>query len=537
MRFFIVDDDVGDLVRIRQLLGGLYPDSEIWPMENIVFDDWSLVAEVIRRETSGDSDWVILLDLALGPRRSAVQAGSEEAYEVRLLRPAATLIAYTQFADLAVARPRHRETFDDQINKQRLFGMSKVEGEAYVRQVISTARRRRAGSQLPSYMVKDSLGMRLMAAAFSQDVLDALAEDITRGWDHVEVEALTAGHSGTFLLRFSGRVSGGSQKIVVKCARDRQMLVKETKRPEAVFGGLGPLNGHLAEIDPEIRELSGNAGYYYRQSHVTGESLLYWLEREGWSAAAKGFLEGVVALERRCYTVPAGESYAELLASEMFSLLALDVERARQSLQFLGEVAACIRRHDSWPEEVGSVEDIVIKVRRLLENWEGIISAEAPLLSIAQHGDLNPRNVLMAQPGDVVLIDFSRLGRWPVGYDLSRLAVLLRFGLTDREGQGDWVVNRVGSWVQEKFCMIEDEVEVATSQCPPALYCDQEFRSFLKGRNEIDGRRIARGYRLGALWDLTKVLSYSDLSPFKRVWALIECYRLSSQLDLRGPGE
>jgi hypothetical protein len=38
------------------------------------------------------------------------------------------------------------------------------------------------------------------------------------------------------------------------------------------------------------------------------------------------------------------------------------------------------------------------------------------------------------------------------------------------------------------------------------------------------------GARMGALFDLVRIISYADLSPFKRLWASISFWHLADQL-------
>lgn len=166
----------------------------------------------------------------------------------------------------------------------------------------------------------------------------------------------------------------------------------------------------------------------------------------------------------------------------------------------------------------------------IIEHWKDLLGRQDDLLSVGQHGDMNPGNVLVPAPDRVVLIDFSRLGTWPVGYDVARLAAILRIRLTDHAGQRDWMQNRLYYWMREGFCSIDTASDPSAAVCPAATYCDQRFRGFVETREPSEREPMVRGYRLGTLWDLIRVLSYGDLSPFKRLWVLISCWRLGRSL-------
>jgi hypothetical protein len=128
------------------------------------------------------------------------------------------------------------------------------------------------------------------------------------------------------------------------------------------------------------------------------------------------------------------------------------------------------------------------------------------------------------------LIDLSRLGSWPIGYDLSRLSVMLRLILTDSTGQMDWMPTGLIKWYREPVALIDKKVNSDNALCPASVFCDQKFRQFLLELPTPDRSLLAHSYMLGALWDLIKIVSYQDISAYKKIWALIECWRLGNTL-------
>lgn len=531
MEFFIADNDRPQLTALKRLLERAYAGSVIWPSLDKTFTSWHDVAEEMEAHTRDKDDLVVVLDLALESESMAsVRTGVEQAFQMRSLRPKGVFVAYTQWPEFAEGLPHYKETFDGLIDKQMMHGYESMEQQqSYVRRIVSGAIRKRAGGA-PAYVLKDSLGLRLAAATFGQGVLDALVEEVADGWETVEITALTSGHSGAFLLAISGQRQGGAQRIIVKCARDREVIEDETRRVRSALGELGPLAEVLAPIDQQLHLLSDNRGYYYRQAEITGESLLSTLQRTTWRPEAESCLAAIMDLEGRCYSRGSGRPFGRLRPIERFLLSPIDAGRAQQSLSFLVDAGGTLVEMGEWPEGYPTAREVSAEVSWIIEHWKDLLGRQDDLLSVGQHGDMNPGNVLVPAPDRVVLIDFSRLGTWPVGYDVARLAAILRIRLTDQAGQRDWVQNRLQYWMREDFCSIDNANDPSAAVCPAATYCDQRFRVFVETRDPSEREPMGRGYRLGTLWDLIKVLSYGDLSPFKRLWVLINCWRLGRLL-------
>lgn len=529
--FFIADNEPSEVAHLKMLLQKAYPEADIWPPEDRPVRSWLAVGKAIRSSTKDEETLVVILDLGIEPQdMRSVLTGVQQAFLLRSVRRNAVFLAYTQFLTFAEGCRHFSETFDGSIDKQRLSSYTTIEKEVtYVRQAIEEAKHRRTGSK-PPYSLIDSVGLRLAAAAFGQQVFDVLVEEVACGWGEVRIAALTSGHSGAFLLAISGSHQGGFQQIIVKCAREAELIQNDTRRVSEHLAELGPLGEVLAQTDQEIHTFPRKLGSYYRQATIEGAPLLSILSQGPWNADARASLDRILTLERRCYDRPANKPFTRVKPIEKFALSAVALGRASQSIEFLGNVGDCAEELGQWPSSVPSAQTIAEAMSEVLKKWESLLNREDDLLSVGQHGDLNPSNILIPVEGNVVLIDFSRLGRWPVGYDIARLAVLLRIRLTDHDRHRDWAENGLKVWANENFCCLEVKQDPDSSVCPWAMYCDQQFRAFLQGRQPSEQQTMARGYRLGSLWDLIKVLSYSDLPPFKRLWALIECWRLSESL-------
>ena len=535
LNFFLVENTVNFQSRLYSQLNTAYPDSNIFPNKGEIYNDWMQVTDDIKKNTSNNDTWIFILDLAIESENMAsVKAGVEHAYGLKLLRPNGIFIAFTQWPEYAENEPHFADSFDSCIDKQRWMSFDTKDEKTYVRQIISTMLREKLDIK-PPYILKDSMGLRLSEAAFTNKIFDFLVEEVSHGWKDIEIESLTSGHSGAFLFAFTGIHSGGRKRIVIKCARDEEILKNEIHCVDEHLAELGPLNEVLPQFEHRLHmcPLSrNNRVYFYLQAEVLGETLLGMLSNTNWNEKIKNILDGIIELEMRCYSIKNQQNFSTIYAKNIFPLSPIDCRRAEQSLLFLKEIGSTIKKGSQWPTSLPEPIEISNNVSKLINNWNTLLTEEGQLLSVGQHGDLNPGNIIIPKEGKVVLIDLSRLGLWSVGYDISRLATLLRIRLIDKEGSQDWVINRLNTWIEEKFCSIDTKNMPENSLCPPSAYCDQSIQDvFLKYSDDIQVK-LKRGYKIGTIWDLIKILSYVDLSPFKRLWALIACWQLSLDLGL-----
>lgn len=321
----------------------------MWPPESKAVNNWATVTEELQSYTEDDESLIVILDLGLDyQHRTAVDTGVQQARLLKSLRPRALFIAYTDYPDNAITRSYYDETFDGLIEKQKLGGYSSSEGQAtYIRQIISGAVRRKAGSK-PSYSLIDSVGLRLAAAAFGQQVFDLLVEEVAHGWGDVQIATLTSGHSGAFLLAISGTDESGAQRLIVKCAREKKLIESEADRVQKYLSELGPLAEVLAPVS-RLHPLPQDLGYYYCQPKIPGEPLLDMLRNKPWDTGATAILDGILSLEKRCYDRSPSEPFGHIRPNEIFSLSPLDLGRANQSLKFLGDVGSCVEELEQWP--------------------------------------------------------------------------------------------------------------------------------------------------------------------------------------------
>jgi hypothetical protein len=532
--FVIVDNHVDEILRLTDLLKSGYPGVPVLPNEEshpgLRFTSWDGALQYVVR-VKGKSV-VACLDLALtsGPNEESIDAvgGLEKARAVRAAKPEWILIAYTRYSIRVQPEPAFNETFDGVIEKGELDSYDRRDDRVeFVKRQVNAAIRKRRGSKGVGTLnlhVEDSLGLRTFLAAFGDATLDEILDNEASSWGEVNVTALTTGHSGAFMLSIKGKSEGGVQSLIIKVAHDVKIIQDEIQATKRYLAQLGVLNGHFSQLDPFSKALSSKRGVYYRQAQVIGSGLLELIRGKPWE-------ENVWPMEKItnfclavCGRTPPKDC-ATQDATSVFTITPLDISRLETSARFLGELGRTLQKQAWLPLDLDP-EKVASDVVQMAKEWSGFIKVKVK--TILQHGDLNPGNVFLQTDGFPVLIDLSRLGPWPVGYDLSRLALSLRLRLTDADGRRDWLPQNLKTWLLEPAAEIDKIRDPVGSVCSEAVYCEQQFRLFLEGLPGEFRETLARGFHLGSLWDLIKFVSYQDISPFKKMWALLECWRLKS---------
>lgn len=529
----VVDDNLSELVRLVDLIKEVFPSAVVLPKleEPKTFSRWDEVLPYVRSAPEGVPT-ILCLDLSLGEQDySDAMRGLREAVSIRAMRHNWILIAYTRFGTRISSEPLYIEHFDGLIEKANIDSKNRKQRLDYVRKSVEAAIRKKTNTEdvlPPGMAVVDSMGMRVFRAAFGDSAIAEIARNEASQWEDVRLEALTSGHSGAFMLSISGSNNGGGHSLVLKVARDEKTIEQEIRAQQRFLGQLGPLAGHLAVLDSESIRLGADAGVYYRQARIDGVALLDILKDEDKRFDREFAMRRIVDL---CLNVCAEINRGKILhaAGEFFKLTSIDVGRIEASVTFLSGLGAAIVRHGLWDFEGFEVDMIGGDIISLARAWARWSVLGVSLWGVIQHGDLNPGNVIVAKDGSPILIDLARLGIWPVGYDLSRLSLMLRLRLVDWKGSDDWFHFGLPKWIAEPTGLFEPVSSDAI--CMASVYCDQRFGEFTSGLDESLRLVVEYGYRLGTLWDLLKVISYQDASPYKRMWAMIEAWRLKIRLE------
>ncbi len=541
MKVIVIDDNLDEALRLKEYARDAFPDATVLPEDNAqneTFSDWPKVITYVRKIT--DEFAVLFLDLALKSGDvdyDDVRRGLGQGVTIRRIKRHWVLIGYTRFADYAVADQSYKQAFDGIISKGKLDALIGNEKRVlYVKRIINTSinTRKRDNTQGDQHLdarIVDSFGIRTFQAAFGDAAIAEIIENEAANWENKELQALTSGHSGAFMLSLRGRTAGGPHSLVIKVAQNEQIIQHEINAQKTYLDRLGPLNAHLGYLDPDKKDLLTTLGVYYRQALVEGDPLLELLRGNDW-AHNRNILEPVVGLCLDVYKSIAPHDCAVTLARDLFKLTPTDIGRLETSLKFLVDLGSTLQSRGFWPVGETAPDAMAQEVSDLAKTWSENQLTNVELRVVIQHGDLNPGNVLIrrSQSIEAVLIDLARLGPWHVGYDLSRLALMLRLRLINAIGQQDWMPDGLQQWLLESVTCLEREVSLDSQLCPEGAYCDQQFRRYLDNLPPEYRDNIAYGYKLGTIWDLIKVISYQDTSPYKRIWALIKCWELKTTL-------
>ena len=90
------------------------------------------------------------------------------------------------------------------------------------------------------------------------------------------------------------------------------------------------------------------------------------------------------------------------------------------------------------------------------------------------------------------------------------------------------------SWFESTFAKLDVTADISQSQCPPAAYCERMYAKFVDDTPVATAKRLRNAYVLATTWDLMKVVSYRNISVFKRVWAASTCLKLIGELAIQG---
>jgi hypothetical protein len=531
MRFLIIENQRGELDSLILALKTSFSGAYVAPMPGTTTELWSTAESLLANEAQDNPEQVIFCDIALDSNNSTdARAGLEQVRQLFATRSQAIWIAYTSFTDVVDEAPG---LFHAILSKQVLSRYrTPAERAPVVARVVGTARRKRFGDVPVAHAIEDSLGMRTFFAAFPDPVLEELIATECPGWSEVRVRALSAGYSGSSLLALWGHKGGATRHIVVKLAPRADLIERETHVLDDFFGEGADFAAKCARAHP-VKSLSQHMGSYSLQEALPGPTLDEVLQSNTTDPQAiarrETALRTVIDVElaqcARGWHEPSGEAARK---QKRLGLSSIDQHRAKKSCVELPQMAEVLAEAGGWPPNVPEPVALFLRIKRIIETWSDLLVTAAPLRWVLQHGDLNPRNVILGDAGQLTFIDLARLDHWPVGYDLCRLAIQLRIRLVDRARGLDWVQNGLARWCLEPVFALEGPANPATSLCSPAALCERRLHEWMIQQDNHEPMIL--GARMGALFDLVRIISYADLSPFKRLWASISFWHLADQL-------
>jgi Phosphotransferase enzyme family len=535
MTIVVIDNRENELVRLLSLLKEAFTGSTVLPelVSNgaRTFSDWADVQDYLK--TIADDDALLFLDLGL--REEDIPdalRGLEQGEIIHALRPRWKLVAYTRFGVRIKGEARFKDCFDGCVDKGEIDPLSREKRIDLLRQRLASLVMGNLGNiQRSSLRIIDSLGMRVFEAAFGADTIREIAEKEAADWHNTSIESLTSGHSGAFMLSLRGVTKEGPKALVLKVAKHVDVIQHELHALQVFMPQLGAFTGHLSSLDNEERQLSN--AVYYRQAFIEGQPLLQLLLKNT-SRKNELLLKPILQLCKSVIdNVPLGECGVKT-AGEVFELTAIDRDRFKDSLELAEGITITLQSRGLWPRGVVGPKKVTADLIRVCEEWQTTMCHDLSLWTVLQHGDFNPTNIIVREPGSFVLIDLARFKPWPIGYDLARLALMLRLRLVDAVGCGEWFPDKLTGWCEENPASVsERHVGVEIPVCAEALLCDREFDRVIAKYKPQERKLLRRGYQVATLWDLIKVVSYQNITPFKRVWAIVSAWKLSSALRIR----
>jgi hypothetical protein len=144
-----------------------------------------------------------------------------------------------------------------------------------------------------------------------------------------------------------------------------------------------------------------------------------------------------------------------------------------------------------------------------------------------QHGDMNPRNILLTDMNKSALIDYARFGEWPVGYDVIRLELQVMLRMLSRSNADDSFPHHLDDWLSFWSEVKDGVIPDRPRNCDPAGVIASTLRMIADGRSQISDQYadesppIARQLALLRCFDAIKMCSYQDATAFKRLFFLL----------------
>lgn len=554
-RVIIIDDSFEHIIHIRELLHhARVKDSigeiKVWPEgdRKRVFTDWDKAWEAILqlRNTGYDPrqlPCILLLDVALGRESKDIQEGIE-AIKKRAKNP-----LFDRYVTIAVTshQPAAREGLvgivDGIIYKNQLLEAGPdsdrpVEDLIFGLQDALRAWTKRTGSHVTpasqgySFRIVDSAAARRLEASVGRKGIGQLMARVGRGWGgDLAVEALSGGYSGAYLIR--AKANDGARQLVIKLARERKVLEEELVRWQELLSYPIFSEFMIPFHDTNIHDIDHDL-YYMTIESIVGNTLeSEILSDEHDTVLANG--QTVPALMAKLFDSLQRiyMNNAERGACEYMTITNEDADRFHDSMGFLLRLSKiCHDRGYVSRENIYTDKEVENFFNTVVLAWDENIRKHGfdTFLVAPQHGDLNPRNILLASGGQIRLIDCARSGRWPVGYDIIRLTLQLLLRTLDVHGSVDSFPNNIESWIRiwrtvggiNGSSDLEGGFVTHTGdKAKDLLALSADASHKLTGIQVMTFDDWKRNIAIMQCFDAIKICSYQDASVFKRLLFLV----------------
>lgn len=547
LRFIIIDDQTESVTYLKKLLGTLdWTNVAVWPGDSVgqkTFNDWDKAFEKIAR-LKENPDWdpetnccVLVLDVALGEKAVHILGGID-AINRRLSTPhfdSYVKVILTRYEPM-VARNAVRDGIDAILEKEIIF--SRIAGGAPVENLklgIEEAIRnwsRRTGRDTPispndrHVKLLDSPPMRLMEAALGRTIVDGVVNHVARDWGEVSVDALSGGYSGAFLARITD--ASGNRQIVCKLSKNQQLIDEEFSKWNRLFAYPVYQGFVMPMAKPEFLSTFGQV-HFLQQASLTGATLESTLLEEIARPSEAKLVSSLRAIKAIARLVEKACAIVERKTPNLLVMTAGDLNRFEGSIPLLANLRDRCVELNFLDDDAWHTKSAIAKfASETVKQWNTLTSRAAfgDLPTSPQHGDMNPRNVLLTE-AKPALIDFARFGFWPIGYDLTRFELQLFLRLTGAVDRKDHFPNQLKVWLSlwgevrdgqvnakykgEKDLQITRRVLAAIE--PVTTKVGQMLEE-----HGADPRQV---FALMRCFDAIKICSYQDASPFKRLLFLL----------------
>lgn len=452
VRFIIVENEAPDLKTLIQRLTRFgVPKSNVWPDSPAsVFSSWPEVGKKL--EDLRRAGWdpavetiVLLLDLALDSNDNDFQRGLEafrkgadfyREYAVVLCTRAALQVKHlvSQHVDGLFDKSQYHDLADIQAWFERIVAEA----------IVSFERRSGRPYSLSTPQVADikfDLAYATLEGAFSQHILVSLITAVCGSRELAEKPSLTVasgGYSGSFVLLIEFRQrQAGRRQIAVKLSRDRAVLQDEAERLRSVQRAAQKFDDLPVYLLNEVATVPGYSDVFYIQQHFSNGSTL---ERSLIDAPNIVVAKRIVHALRDSLSEMSRRGLADAVSCDMTTAVAFS---QRQQLIFcsllplLRQGIKHLHAYESFKERFSKEDCRLERVCLAMSEWPGYCRrlGVTEVLGYEQHGDLNPRNILVTEDNPtkcaIRLIDFARFGVWPSCMDLIRLQAQVSLRLLD----------------------------------------------------------------------------------------------------------
>jgi hypothetical protein len=517
-RFIIIDNLVAGVVSIGSQLVTLgYDADRIWPDISATppaatVHSWNEAVEtVLSLQSSGwdpkASQIFIIADLALDiDNRSTAEGIAALVEHARMSLRDYVFVVVTLYS--YQAEDRLASSVDHIMDRSLLQGPPETACDSLKHALTIAAeswstRTGRGARTEPGIALTDSPGARTATAVMGRHLLRLLVQRVAEGWTDVGVEVLTGGYSGSFVLKIDGAKGRSRRGVVCKISRDKESIVKESGRwRDAGSSELYARFVATASV-PDVQTLGRSELWYIVLSKLPGDTL----ERRLLAAPheAGPVIKGLVSMAKRA----TAQGTADRATKDILLFTTDDESKFRGAVNDLLLLHHEGRRRGCFNDAKG-FRDRVVRLVERIASWPHCLNKcdLATIPTVEQHGDLNPRNVIIGTHGTFQLIDWARFGQWPPAYDLVRLQLQLLVRTVDRPRMRDAFPELFRTWA-----LIWQRRSEQRTRFPWLSRLD-------RGIAAVTEPSTARAVALARCYDAVRMCSYGDISWTKRLWML-----------------